>query len=106
MTNGQSIVIKGDISGGEDLVIAGRVEGSITLDGRSLTLAPGSEVVGTISAGSVRLSGTVEGRVDAGERLEVLDTAVVEGDLSTPALVVAEGAHLRATVQMPARARG
>lgn len=105
MTNGQSIVIKGDISGGEDLVIAGRVEGSITLDGRALTLAPGSEVVGTISAASVRLSGTVEGRVDAGERLEVLDTAVVDGELSTPALVVADGAHLRATVAMPARAR-
>jgi cytoskeletal protein CcmA (bactofilin family) len=103
--NGQSIVIKGDISGGEDLVIAGRVEGSITLDGRALTLAPGSAVIGAISAASVRLSGTVEGRVDAGERLEVLDTAIVEGDLSTPALVVAEGAHLRATVAMPARPR-
>ena len=38
MSNGQSIVIKGDISGSEDLVIAGRVEGSITLNGRVLTL--------------------------------------------------------------------
>jgi cytoskeletal protein CcmA (bactofilin family) len=62
-------------------------------------------VVGTISAASVRLSGTLEGRVEAAERLEVLDTAVVEGDLSAPALVVADGAHIRATVQMPARAR-
>jgi len=42
MSNGQSIVIKGDISGNEDLVIAGRVVGSITLEGRVLTLAPGS----------------------------------------------------------------
>lgn len=103
MTYGQSIVIKGDISGGEDLVISGRVEGSITLDGRSLTLAPGSVVVGMVSAASVRVSGTVEGSVEAGERLEVLDTAVVEGDLSAPALVVAEGAHLKATVAMPAK---
>ena len=55
MVKGQSIVIKGDISGNEDLVIAGRVEGSITLDGRLLTLAEGSQVSGTVSAASVVL---------------------------------------------------
>ncbi|MGE0461010.1 MAG: polymer-forming cytoskeletal protein, partial [Vicinamibacterales bacterium] len=44
------MVIKGDFSGSEDLVIAGRVEGSISLDGRALTLAAGATVVGTISA--------------------------------------------------------
>lgn len=104
MSNGQSIVIKGDISGSEDLVIAGRVEGSITLDGRALTLASGATVVGTISAASVIVSGTVEGSIEAGERLEVKDTAVIEGDLSTPALVVADGARVNATVEMPARA--
>jgi len=103
MNNGQSIVIKGDVSGSEDLVIAGRVEGSIRLDGRALTLAPGARVVGTISAASVLVSGTVEGSIEAGERLEVKDTAVVEGDLTTPALVVADGAQLNATVEMPAR---
>lgn len=99
MGNGQSIVIKGDISGSEDLVIAGRVEGSISLDGRALTLASGATVVGTISAASVVVSGTVEGSIEAGERLEVKDTAVIEGDLSTPALVVADGAHVNATIK-------
>ena len=61
MSNGQSIVIKGDISGSEDLVIAGRVEGSITLNGRVLTLAAGSHVVGEIKAGTVVVSGKVDG---------------------------------------------
>jgi cytoskeletal protein CcmA (bactofilin family) len=103
MVNGQSIVIKGDISGGEDLVIAGRVEGSITLAGRGLTLAPGSQVVGVVSAAAVTLSGRVEGSVEATERMEVKDTAVIEGDLSTPRLVVADGAQLKATVDMPVR---
>jgi cytoskeletal protein CcmA (bactofilin family) len=106
MNNGQSIVIKGDISGSEDLVIAGRVEGSITLEGRTLTLAAGAKVVGTISAASVTVSGTVEGSIEATQRLEVRDTAVIEGDLSTPTLVVADGAQLKATVDMGAlRAR-
>lgn len=101
MVNGQSIVIKGDISGSEDLVIAGRVEGNIVLDGRVLTLAAGSHVVGTVSAAAVVVSGTVEGSIEAADRLEIKDTAVVEGELSTPRLLVAEGAHLRADVDMP-----
>ena len=101
MINGQSIVIKGDISGGEDLVIAGRVEGSITLAGRALMLAPGSHVVGVVSAAAVTLAGRVEGSIEATERLEVKNTAVIEGDLSTPKLVVADGAQLKATIDMP-----
>lgn len=101
MLNGQSIVIKGDISGSEDLVIAGRVEGTITLEGRVLTLAAGSHVVGTVSAGSVIVSGRVEGSVEATERLEIRETAVVEGDLSTPKLMMVDGSEVRASVEMP-----
>jgi cytoskeletal protein CcmA (bactofilin family) len=103
MISGRTIVIKGDISGNEDLVIAGRVEGSITLEGRVLTLAPESHVVGTINAAAVVVSGTVEGSIVAAERLEIRTTATVEGDLSAPALVVADGATLSVIVDMPAR---
>lgn len=103
MSNGQSIVIKGDISGSEDLVIAGRVEGSITLDGRVLTLAQGSHVVGEIAAGTVVVSGTVDGTIEAEQRLDIKSTAVVAGKLSTSKLVVADGSQLTADVEMPAR---
>jgi cytoskeletal protein CcmA (bactofilin family) len=103
MSNGQSIVIKGDISGSEDLVIAGRVEGSITLDGRVLTLAQGSHVVGEISAGTVVVSGTVDGTIEAEQRLDVKSTAVVDGKLSTSRLIVADGSQLTAEVEMPSR---
>lgn len=102
MISGKTIVIKGDISGNEDLVIAGRVEGSITLEGRVLTLAPESHVVGTISAASVVASGTVEGSIVAAQRLEIRSTAIIEGDLTTPALVVADGATINVIVDMPA----
>jgi len=103
MANGQSIVIKGEISGDEDLVIAGRVEGKIRLENRVLTLAPGSHVSGDIAAGSIVVSGEVEGSVEATRRLEVSSTAVVTGEVSTPTLVVAEGATLCARVEMPER---
>jgi cytoskeletal protein CcmA (bactofilin family) len=103
MSNGQSIVIKGDISGSEDLLIAGRVEGSITLDGRVLTLADGSHVVGEIKAGTVVVSGKVDGKVGASERLDIKGTAVVKGTLSTARLVIADGSQITAKVEMPTR---
>ncbi len=103
MSNGQSIVIKGDISGGEDLVIAGRVEGSITLNGRVLTLAAGSHVVGEIEAGTVVVSGKVNGKVEATDRLDIESTAEVDGTLSTSRLIVADGSQITAKVEMPAR---
>jgi cytoskeletal protein CcmA (bactofilin family) len=103
MSNGQSIVIKGDISGGEDLVIAGRVEGSITLNGRVLTLAAGSHVVGEIDAGTVVVSGQLEGKVAAKERLDIKSTAVVTGTLSTARLIVADGSQITAKVEMGKR---
>jgi cytoskeletal protein CcmA (bactofilin family) len=105
MSNGQSIVIKGEITGNEDLTIAGRVEGKIQLAGRVLTLAPGSRVQGDVVAGTVVVSGEVEGSISATARLEIRNTAVVDGDLKTPALLVAEGAQLNAKVEMPARDR-
>ena len=101
--NGQSIVIKGEISGAEDLVIAGRVEGKIKLDGCVLTLAPGSQVVGDVSAGTLIVSGQIEGTVVATKRLEARATAVIEGELTTPVLLVAEGATVCAQIEMPAR---
>jgi cytoskeletal protein CcmA (bactofilin family) len=103
MSNGQSIVIKGDISGSEDLTIAGRVEGSITLDGRVLTLAQGSHVVGEVSAGTVVVAGTIEGTIEAGQRLDIKNTAVVDGQLNTARLLVADGSQITATIEMPAR---
>jgi cytoskeletal protein CcmA (bactofilin family) len=103
MTNGQSIVIKGEISGSEDLVIAGKVEGKIRLEGCTLTLAPGSQVIGDVSAGTLIVSGTVEGSLVASKRLEARATASIEGDLSTPVLIIAEGAQMSATVEMPGR---
>lgn len=101
MTQGQTIIIKGEISGSEDLTIAGRVEGKINLEGRVLTLAPGSHVKGTVAAGTVVISGEVEGSISATSRLEVLNTAQVDGDLSAPTLLIADGAQVNATVEMP-----
>lgn len=98
---GATIVINGEVSGEEDLVIAGRVEGRIHLAGRMLTLAAGSTVQGDIIGGTVIASGHISGTVQASQRLEVQATAVVEGHLNAPTLVISDGAEVCATVEMP-----
>lgn len=103
MANGQSIVIKGEISGAEDLVISGRVEGTIRLANCSLTLAESARVNGDIEAGSIIVSGTVTGSLHATTRVDVRPTATVGGEIHTPVLVIGDGAGVSAKVDMPKR---
>jgi cytoskeletal protein CcmA (bactofilin family) len=99
---GASIVIKGDITGGEDLLVLGRVEGSIRLHAGALSLAAGSHVVGDVMVPAVVVQGHVEGNINATERVEVRATAVIQGTVATPAIVFAEGAQMTGRVEMPA----
>jgi cytoskeletal protein CcmA (bactofilin family) len=102
MMQGQTIVIKGEITSGEDLTVAGKVEGKITIAGRTLMLAPGSCVNGSIAAGTVLAAGDVEGSISATARLEIRETATIAGDLDTPCLVIADGAQVNVVVEMAA----
>src|SRR5687767_10424414 len=89
---GSTIVIKGDITSHEDLVISGRVEGSITVASNALTINEGASIVAEVQARAIVVSGQVFGNLSASERLELRTTADVEGELSSPVLKLAEGA--------------
>ncbi len=106
MAIGASIVIKGEVSGSEDLVVTGRVEGNILLDAGILTLAPESHVAGEAAAPSVVVHGNVEGNIEATDRLDVRASAVIVGNLTAPVLVVADGAQVTGRVEMPERKQG
>lgn len=97
---GKSIAIKGDVSGQEDLVIEGRVEGRISLDSHHLTIGPNGEIHAEITAKQVTIIGRVVGNVTATERVEICDTGRLQGDLTAPRLLVHEGAVLNGTVGM------
>ncbi len=97
---GKSIVIKGDLSGNEDLVIEGKVEGKVDLPNNRLTLGAGGQVPAQVHAKNVVVIGRVAGNVSAGERLEIQASGIVEGDVEAPRLVVAEGAVLNGSVKM------
>ena len=105
MIDGRTIVIKGDISGSEDLAIAGRVEGSITLKGFKLTLAPDSHVTGKVIAASVIVAGIVgRSRRSRRPRRDSQHGGRARRDLN-PTLIVVDGAQLSTQVNMTEGAR-
>jgi cytoskeletal protein CcmA (bactofilin family) len=97
---GKSISIKGDLTGNEDIVIEGSVEGKVDLPAGQLTIGSNGTVKGEIQAKSVVIVGRVRGNVTSSERVEIQGTGIVEGDVSAPRLVVAEGAAINGSIQM------
>ena len=97
---GASIVVRGEMIAQEDVLIAGRVEGKIRIDGHRVTVAPGAQVVAEIHAREVVVAGQVLGNVVASERVDLRETADIEGDVVTPALRMADGATFRGKVDM------
>ena len=91
----------GDLSGDEDVTIAGRFEGKIRV-AEDVKVVAGGEVEGEIEARSVFVGGAVKGQIVASERAELASTAVVEGSVQAPKIIIAEGAQLEGSVAMTA----
>jgi cytoskeletal protein CcmA (bactofilin family) len=97
---GKSISIRGDLTGNEDMVIEGKVEGKVDLPNNQLTVGADGSVKAEIHAKSVVIVGHVIGNVTGLERVEIQATGKLEGDVTSPKLIVAEGAHLNGGIQM------
>src|SRR5688572_7354827 len=89
---GSSLVIKGELSGMEDLAIEGRVEGKISLPDHVLTIGLGAHVSAEVTARVVILHGTVTGNIAASERVEIKATGEMNGDLVSPKVQMSDGA--------------
>jgi cytoskeletal protein CcmA (bactofilin family) len=101
---GKSITIKGDLTGNEDLVIEGKVEGKVELPNNQLTIGANGTVKAEIQAKAVVVIGKVSGNIRGTERIEIQATGVVDGDVAAPRLVVSEGAVLNGSIQMSQKA--
>jgi cytoskeletal protein CcmA (bactofilin family) len=99
MTLGKTLVFKGELSADEDLVLLGRVEGSITHT-ESLTVGVGGVVIGDLHGRVVTIKGSVEGDISATESIFIAPTANVRGDLVAPRISVIEGAMFNGAVEM------
>jgi len=100
---GKSITISGDLTGEEDLVIEGKVEGKVTLPNSQLTIGANGAIKAEVQAKSVVVIGRVSGNVRGTERVEIQATGIVEGDVIAPRLIVAEGAVVNGSIQMTSK---
>jgi len=98
---GRTIVIKGEVTGSEDLAVDGQIEGKIDLPEHVLTIGPNAAVQADVKARIVMIFGTVVGSVSAREKVEVRLGGSVDGQLSAPRLVIQDGAYVSGKVEMP-----
>lgn len=96
---GQSIFIRGNIEGEEDLSVQGRIEGNITLQ-NTLYLEESGIVKADVSVKNAVISGILVGNLEAKESIEITEIGIVVGDIYAPRIIIKEGAKFRGNVNM------
>jgi cytoskeletal protein CcmA (bactofilin family) len=91
--------ITGEVNGTSDLVVDGELEGQVRLES-NVTVGAEGKVHGDIVAKSVRIGGRVVGNVQGHEKVEILPSGRLEGDVAAPRVVLAEGAFFKGKVEM------
>ncbi|MCX6539196.1 MAG: polymer-forming cytoskeletal protein [Acidobacteria bacterium] len=97
---GRSVVINGELNGSEDLTIEGHVEGKVELRDHTLTIGVDGRVKAHVFAKSVVVLGELAGNINASERVEIRENGSVDGDIVSPRVAIAEGAHFRGSIDM------
>jgi cytoskeletal protein CcmA (bactofilin family) len=97
---GSSLRVKGDITGTEDLLIDGAVEGLIQLDGRKLTVGATAKLTADINARDVVVYGYVKGNVRATGKIEIKKGGALTGNLTTAQILIEDGADFRGSIDI------
>jgi len=96
---GGSLVVKGELSGQEDLLIEGQFEGTVDLPDNALTVGAQGKVKAEIHARQVIVLGTVEGKITAKDKIDLRKTANIIGDLSSASFAIEDGAYVKGSVE-------
>ena len=97
---GSSIVIKGEIRGGQDIVIEGQVEGAINLNGHQVSIGQSGDVNADIQASVVQIDGKVSGDVCANEKVIISRSGNVNGNIVAPRVMLEDGAIFKGSIDM------
>lgn len=97
---GSTIKIKGEVSGGEDLVIDGSVEGSIDLNSNQVTVGDAGKVKADIKGKTVVINGQVTGDITGGEKVIISKNGNVRGNIVTPRMTLEDGAVFKGSIDM------
>ena len=95
---GTALVVHGKVISTQDLTIDGKVEGTIELGDHGLTIGSGAEIKADLVAQTITISGAVTGNVTATAVVDLRATGSVDGDITTPRLVMADGAVIKGKV--------
>jgi len=97
---GPGLQIKGEITGNEDLKLDSKVEGLVSIGGFRLTVGPSAHLNGDMVAREAVISGEVNGGISACDRIEIMKSASIVGDLSTGKIMIEEGAYFRGGLEI------
>jgi cytoskeletal protein CcmA (bactofilin family) len=99
---GKTVVIRGELSGEEDLYMDGNIEGNITLAGNRLTIGPHAKVVANVRVRDIIIFGSLKGNIHATGRVDLRQSAEVNGDILANRLSIEENATLKGRVELAA----
>jgi cytoskeletal protein CcmA (bactofilin family) len=97
---GASLSVKGEVAGGEDLLVQGRIEGKIDLADHSVTIGRSGKVAADIFAKSVTVEGDIKGNLFATEQILIRKSGAVHGNLTAPRIVLEDGCKFKGSVDM------
>ena len=97
---GSSLHVKGEITGNEDLLIDGTVEGLVQLEDRKLTVGASAKVTADVIAREVIVYGNVKGNLRARDRIEIKKDGSVVGDLTTARISIEDGAYFKGSIEI------
>jgi len=97
---GRSVVLRGELSGKEDLLIEGQFEGTINLQEHCLTVGPHGQVKAEIHARQVVIQGSLNGNISAREKIEIRKSGHVVGDLVAAGIAIEDGAYFKGSIDI------
>lgn len=97
---GQSVQIKGELTGNEDLTIDGHVDGKIVVKDHNLTIGANGKITAEVHAKTIVVVGQVNGNITADDKVEIAPSGSVDGDIRAPRVAISDGARFKGSIDM------
>ena len=97
---GKNVTVKGQIFAREDLTIDGEVEGTVECHEHRLTIGPNARVQAGLKAREIIIQGSIQGNVDATDKIDIKKEAKLVGDIKTSRIVIEDGAYFKGSIDI------
>lgn len=99
-TLGKNVTVKGQIFAREDLMIDGEVEGTVECHDHRLTIGPNARVQAGLKAREIVIQGSIQGNVEAADKIDIKKEAKLVGDIKTSRIVIEDGAYFKGSIDI------